>query len=296
MPTILNSSPRVAVATGTTPRSSTVLSVPSSFNQTFSDTLARFENIVPPWSAGRSQRPLTAKSGSHKSPPSSPHKPSSNLDIEFANLRSAAAGPLGIPMWKFEQEGASALTDIGFRLNHGKVLRSPRSKHSEASAALRDSGFMPLPVQSSNTQGAIVNDVCVGQVLSHLPVLDSGASLTGPVSPGTGINISKFKVRPAPCARSQSITLPIRPPLPMEKVLAFFASEHPQLHPKQKVLQQFHPHCPVCLVVTRMSAALPKSAAALAAALLRPPPEQFTLIYQVSRKNQPSLIHVSTHF
>jgi hypothetical protein len=69
-------------------------------------------------------------------------------------MRSAAAGPLGIPMWKFEQHGASALTDVGFRLNHGKVLKSPRSKHSGVGCVLMDSGFMPLAAQSSNTQGA----------------------------------------------------------------------------------------------------------------------------------------------
>jgi hypothetical protein len=73
------------------------------------------------------------------------------LDADFASKRSTAAGPLGIPIWKFEQQGAGALMDIGFRLNHGKVLRSPRSRPVNAS---NGSGFMPLPVQSSNTQGA----------------------------------------------------------------------------------------------------------------------------------------------
>jgi hypothetical protein len=151
-----NSSPRLAPDLRKTPPPSVVLSVPSSFNQTFADNLARFENIVPAWTAGRSQRPLSAKSGSHRSPPSSPsRKPLTNMDTEFANMRSAAAGPLGIPMWKFEQQGVSALMDTSFRLNHGKVLRSPRSKHSEAGDVLEDSSFMPLPVQSSNTHGAL---------------------------------------------------------------------------------------------------------------------------------------------
>ena len=128
------------------------LSVPASFNQFHSDSLTRFENIVPPWSAGRSQRPLSAKSsGSKPSPAPANRDSSSNADVEFAHMRSVAADALCIPLWKFEQQGVSAITDTAFRMNHGKVLKSPRSQHM---ASYQASGVMPLPVQSSNTQGA----------------------------------------------------------------------------------------------------------------------------------------------
>lgn len=165
------------------------LSVPSSFNQSYDDNLARFENIVPPWSAGRSQRPLSAKSSSSKLSPSSTHRDSScNADVEFAHMRSVAADALSIPLWKFEQQGMSAITDTAFRMNYGKVLKSPRSQHI---APAQMSGVMPLPVQSSNTQGAALLSCCV----IALTQLFSGASLTGPVTPGRGIDIYKSKVR-----------------------------------------------------------------------------------------------------
>jgi hypothetical protein len=135
------------------PASSPVLSVPSSYNQTFADNLARFENLISPWSAGRSQRPLTSKSEKNtlSHPPAAPGR-SSDFDANVSkSMRVAAAGALDVPLWKFEQQGAAAITDAAFRLNHGKVLKSPRSKRN---VLLQDGGFMPLPLQSSNTQGA----------------------------------------------------------------------------------------------------------------------------------------------
>ncbi len=123
---------------------SPLLSVPSSYNQTLTDNLARFENIISPWSAGRSQRPLSSKSENRTS------SNAGDRGGHFSNMRTAAAGILDIPLWKFEQQGASAITDTAFRLNHGKVLKSPRSR---GIVALHGSSCIPLALQSSNTQG-----------------------------------------------------------------------------------------------------------------------------------------------
>ncbi len=180
-----------------TPKPAPVLSVPASFNHSFHDNLARFENIVPAWSAGRSQRPLSSKSesGRPSGPPASRQR--ACTDAEFDNMRCAAAGILEIPLWKFEQQGSSAITDIGFRLNHGSVLKSPRSRRR---APAQESGFMPLQVESSNTHGAPTHSVS-NAPLPHTTHTSSltpnvlGASLTRPVAPGTGIDIHKSKVR-----------------------------------------------------------------------------------------------------
>ena len=188
--------------------------MPASFNQSLHDNLARFEYIVPAWSAGRSQRPLSSKSESCKPSGSPATRQRSCTDVEFENMRCAAAGILEIPLWKFEQQGSSAITDIGFRLNHGSVLKSPRSRRR---APVQDSGFLPLPVESSNTQGAPTHAMPLPRsaaTLAHTPTSSltpnvSGASLTGPVTPGRGVDIHKSKV----CACAHHVNVGVtRPP------------------------------------------------------------------------------------
>lgn len=204
--------PRVEISTFTTfsprlqnaalslkqPHPSPSLSVPSSFNQTFPDNLARFENIVPPWSAGRSQRPLSAKSVGRSLSPSASRDAVSNLDVDFAHFRSVAAAPLDIPLWKFEQQGISAITDTAFRMNHGKVLKSPRSRRMLSVPSAEDCGFMPLPVESSNTQGEPLpsHPNFVFHIFPSCHCV-SGASLTGPVADSSvrRIDIHKSKVQ-----------------------------------------------------------------------------------------------------
>jgi hypothetical protein len=189
------------------PHPSPSLSVPSSFNQTFSDNLARFENIVPPWSAGRSQRPLSAKAVGRSSSPSAARDAASNLDVDFAHFRSVAAAPLDIPLWKFEQQGISAITDTAFRMNHGKVLKSPRSRRMLSVPSAEDLGFMPLPVESSNTHGEPLPSH-PNFVFHMFPSCHCvpGASLTGPVAESSvrRIDIHKSKVRrPSRCLFSR---------------------------------------------------------------------------------------------
>jgi hypothetical protein len=145
---------------------------------------------VPAWSARRSHRPLSGK------PSGSPAMRQRVTDTEFDTMRCAAAGILEIPLWKFEQQGSSAITDTGFRLNHGRVLKSPRSRQR---APAQESGFLPLHVESSNTHGAPTHSVSSAP-LPHphthrfLTPHVLGASLTRPVAAGAGIDIHKSKV------------------------------------------------------------------------------------------------------
>jgi hypothetical protein len=134
--------------------SSPCISYPASFNLQVAESAARFENVVPPWGASRSQRPLSAKSASPKASASSLGSADSNTT--YAHLRSVASGSLDVPLWKFEQQGAAALTDSAFRYNHGKVLKSPRSRQ----VPCQESGVMRLAIKSSNTQGNTRGPLC----------------------------------------------------------------------------------------------------------------------------------------